>query len=148
MGYKRVEYTVDFSQQSNIKCNEFMKSEQYSWQNEFRIAIDFSEGNFSQEILNNVTDFAKITFPGKIIKSNNPLFLTDKFYFEIGNIRDICVCLPTDEFLNFEKITLIIDKEPMSIQPFEMKRQERPTFYRGLIRNGNYDYMTTSIEFI
>jgi len=36
------------------------------WQNEFRIALDLSKNKFHPEILKKVTDFAKITFPGKI----------------------------------------------------------------------------------
>jgi tetratricopeptide (TPR) repeat protein len=147
LAYKRVKYNIDFSQPPKSKCDEFMKSEQYSWQKEFRIVIDFSEGKFSEELLNNVTDFAKHTFQSKIEKDTNPLSLADYFYLDIGNISDICVRITTDELVNLDKTQLSIIIEPNKIAPFDPQRKPRPTFCKGVVitkdDDGKYNFAFT-----
>lgn len=139
LAYNKVSYDVDLYEKFNY--SEFHKSKSYSWQNEFRISLDFSEGRFSSTLLEKVTDFAKLTFPGKIEIDNNPLSLSDWIYFEIGNIRDICKCVEVDELFN-EKFSFYIEKEPTLVKSYEIPHKPRPTFCKGvtevLFPNGEY----------
>ena len=139
LAYDKVSYDVDLYEKFNY--SEFHKSKSYSWQNEFRISIDFSEGRFSSTMLEKVTDFAKLTFPGKLEIDNNPLSLSDWIYFEIGDIRDICQCVEVDELFG-EKFTIHIEKEPTLVKPYETPQKPRPTFCKGVIEvvfpNGKY----------
>ena len=128
--YNRVSYDVDLYEEFNY--SEFHKSKSYSWQNEFRISIDFSEGKFSTAMLDKVTDFAKLTFPGKIEIDNNPLSLSDWIYFEIGDIRDICQCIEVENLFNSDEISIEIDKEPSPVEPYETPHIPRPTFCKGV----------------
>ena len=63
--FMTVEYNVTFSH--GQPYNEFCKSLDYSWQNEFRIVLDLAQGKFDPETLKDVTDFARLTFPGEIV---------------------------------------------------------------------------------
>lgn len=128
--YNRVSYDVDLYEEFNY--SEFHKSKSYSWQNEFRISIDFSEGKFSTAMLDEVTDFAKMTFPKKIEIDENPLSLSDWIYFEIGDIRDICECVEIDSLFSSDEISINIDKEPPFIEPYETPHKPRPTFCKGV----------------
>ena len=130
MAYKRVQYGIDMSQQ--FQYNEFRKSESYSWQKEFRIAIDFSEGKFSSAILDNLTDFAKLTFPGRIEEDTNPRSLEDWFYLEIGDIRKICVCMQTEELVNTSDFAFSVKNPSKRIASFNPKRDPRLTFCKGV----------------
>ncbi|MDE6891591.1 MAG: hypothetical protein K2P50_07335 [Lachnospiraceae bacterium] len=62
--FQRIEYDVDFSVEKPY--DEFCKALSYSYQNEFRIALDLAKVRFHPEQLKDVTDFAQLTFPGKI----------------------------------------------------------------------------------
>ena len=130
MAYDRVKYDVDLSQP--LQFSEFHKSKSYKWQNEFRIAIDFSEGKFSSEILNNTTDFAKLTFPGKITVDTNPHSLSNTMYLEIGDIRDISVCVSVDELIGESELNIDCNKSPVFIPPSYPERNPRPTFCKGV----------------
>ena len=92
-------------------------------------------------MLEKVTDYAKLTFPGKIEIDNNPLSLSDWIYFEIGDIRDICQCVEFDELFG-EKLTIHIEKEPTLVKPYETPQKPRPTFCKGVTEvvfpNGEY----------
>ena len=139
LAYNKVSYDIDLYEKFNY--SEFHKSKSYSWQNEFRISLDFSEGRFSSTMLEKVTDYAKLTFPGKIEIDNNPLSLSDWIYFEIGDIRDICQCVEFDELFG-EKLTIHIEKEPTLVKPYETPQKPRPTFGKGVTEvvfpNGEY----------
>lgn len=58
--FQRIEYDVDFSVEQPY--DEFCKASSYSYQNEFRIALDLAKGRFNPEQLKDVTDFALLTF--------------------------------------------------------------------------------------
>lgn len=49
LAYNNVSYDVDLYEK--FKYSEFHKSRSYSWQNEFRISMDFSEGRFSSAMM-------------------------------------------------------------------------------------------------
>ena len=131
LAYNKVSYDVDLY--DKFDYSEFHKSKSYSWQNEFRISLDFSEGKFSPAILENVTDFAKMTFPGKIETDNNPLSLSDWTYFEIGDIRDICQCIEVDDLFSENSTSIQIKQEPSFVEPYETPHKARPTFCKGVI---------------
>ena len=129
LAYGSVSYDVDFG--GKYTFDEFHKSKSYSWQNEFRISLDFSEGRFSPAMLDEVTDYAKLTFPGKIVVDENPLSLSDWIYFEIGDIRDICQCVDIDELFS-DSFSFHFTKEPTVIQPYGTLQEPRPTFYKAV----------------
>lgn len=126
---KRVSYSVDFSQ--SFKYSEFCKSRSYAWQNEFRISLDLSEGKFHPEILGKVTDYAKLTFQGKIEEDTREDSKQDDLLITIGSIRDICVAMPVSELLNVEN-ALFLDSSttPQLITEYDNKCEPRPTFLR------------------
>ncbi len=129
--FMRVDYNVEFS--VSQPYDEFCKSPAYSWQKEFRIALDLAQGKFDPNTLNDVTDFARLTFPGKIVEDTNPDSLADSITLNIGDIRDICVSIPTSEFVECNNILMHIPKTsfpPKLIVPMEVPRPARPTFFK------------------
>jgi len=95
--FQRVEYAVNFSLERPY--NEFCKASSYAYQNEFRIALDLAMGKFNPEILKDITDFARLTFPGKIEEDTNPDSLSDSLTLDIGDIRDISISVPSSDLL-------------------------------------------------
>ena len=140
LNYDKVYYDLDLHDTFNY--SEFHKSKSYSWQNEFRISVDFTEGKFSPIVLDELTDFAKLTFPGKIEIDTNPLSLSDRIYFEIGDIRDICQCVDIERMFGESPDFIQIEKEPTPIEPYKAYHEPRPTFCKGvmevLLPDGNY----------
>ncbi|MBD5541523.1 MAG: hypothetical protein HDR00_10115 [Lachnospiraceae bacterium] len=130
--FQRVEYDVDFSVEQPY--DEFCKALSYAYQNEFRIALDLAKGKFNPEQLKDVTDFARLTFPGKIEEDTNPDSLSDSLTLNIGNIRDISISIPTSELLDDDfkfppGLTI-----PQIIPPMRMPREPMPTFFRFAIK--------------
>lgn len=126
--FQRIEYDVDLSVERPY--DEFCKASSYSYQNEFRIALDLAKGRFNPEQLKDVTDFARLTFPGKIEEDTNPDSLSDSLTLNIGNIRDISISVPTSDLLNdcFEfPIGLM---PPQIISPMMMPKEPMPTFFK------------------
>ncbi len=129
--FMRVDYNVEFS--TSQPYDEFCKSPAYSWQKEFRIALDLAQGKFDPDTLDNVTDFARLTFPGKIIEDKNPDSLADAITLNIGDIRDICISIPISKFVECKDILAHIPKKsfpPKLIAPMEVPRPARPTFFK------------------
>ena len=129
--FKRVEYNVEFS--TGCPYNEFCKSPSYAWQKEFRIALDLAQGKFDQDTLKNVTDFARLTFPGRIVEDTNPDSLADSLTLNIGNIRDIGIAIPTSEFIECDDILQYIPNAlfpPQAMEPLEVPRPAYPTFFK------------------
>lgn len=144
--YDKVLYDVDLY--DSFQYDEFHKSKSYSWQNEFRVSIDFSGGRFSQTILDNTTDFAKLTFPGTISIDTDPLSLSNSIYFEIGDLRDICFTVEIAEL--FDKgFSFTLKKKPDIISAYETPHNQRTTFCKGvtefLLPDGKY-HMAISKE--
>ena len=92
-----------------LEMKEFHKTRSCAWQNEFRIAIDFTQGKFSPAMFKEVPDFAKLTFPRKIEINSNPLSVSDRIYFEIGDIRDICQCVEVEELFSERHFIIILE---------------------------------------
>ena len=126
--FQRVEYDVDFSAEQPY--DEFCKAFSYAYQNEFRIALDLANGKFNPEQLKDVTDFARLTFPGKIEEDTNSDSLSDWLILNIGNIRDISISIPASDLLN-DGFKLSTDlTPPRIILPMRMPRKPKPTFFR------------------
>lgn len=132
--YKRVRYHVDLTEQRFY--NEFSKGKSYSWQNEFRVAIDLSDGKFTQKILDDTTDYAKLTLPGKIELDTRKDSIADSITLNIGDIRDISIAVPTKKIVNFESLERIESKfiPPSKIIPLDPPREPRATFYRPVVQ--------------
>lgn len=130
--FKRVEYDVDFSTEKPY--DEFCKAISYAYQNEFRIALDLAKGKFNPEQLKDVTDFARLTFLGKIEEDANPDSLSDSLILNIGNIRDISISVPTSDLLNDGFEFPIGLMSPRIILPMMMPREPMPTFFK-LVKN-------------
>ncbi len=126
--FQRVEYDVSFSAEQPY--DEFCKASSYEYQNEFRIALDLAMGKFNPEILKDVTDFARLTFSGKIEEDTNPDSLSDSLTLNIGDIRDISISVPSSDLLKddfkFPDGLMI----PRTILPMRMPRKRMPTFFK------------------
>lgn len=129
-GAKRVQYVVDLTKLSEY--NEFSKSKSYSWQNEFRVAIDLSEGKADKEAWESMTNLSRIMFSrqgGKFDMNAERIPITLK----IGDVRDICVKLSTKELvelkLPFEKFLV----KPILLKPIEPPRKPIVTSYKPVI---------------
>jgi len=127
VGAKRVRYEVDLKISSEY--DEFSKSKIYSWQNEFRIAVDLSNGEADKEAWENMTDFCMTGFlkiGGKVNLNADRVPIT----LQIGNIRDICVSISTEKLINlpFEKFLF----KPISLKPIEPPRKPYVTGYRPI----------------
>lgn len=135
--YGRVRYGIDFTNFNQY--NEFVKSELYQYQNEFRISMDFSEGRYSSKVLDRVNKVTKLSFGRNIEIDNNPLSLEESIFFDIGDIHDICTVIPTVTL--FENNSLQIDEEhqivPQIVQSYHPKHDPRPTFCRGIVKKTN-----------
>lgn len=126
--FQRVEYDVDFSVEQPY--DEFCKAFSYAYQNEFRIVLDLANGKFNPEQLSDVTDFARLTFPGKIEEDTNPDSLSDSLTLNIGNIRDISISISTYDLLNDNLKFPIGLTSPRIILPMRMPRKPKPTFFK------------------
>lgn len=130
VSYKRVSYDVDVS--VNKIYSEFHKTPEYSYQREFRIAVDLTEGRFDKETLQNVTDYAKLTFPGRLEEDTYPDSIADSMTIKIGSIRDICDLYSIDEFLKNLGGSEATFAPPPYIRTLDTPRSQRPTFFKPI----------------
>ena len=126
--FQRVEYDVNFS--VDQPYDEFCKASSYAFQNEFRIALDLAMGKFNPEMLKDVTDFAHLTFPGKIEEDTNPDSLSDSLILNIGDIRDISISVPSSDLLKDDFMFPNGLTSPRTILPMRMPREPMPTFFK------------------
>jgi TPR repeat protein len=133
--YKRVSYNVELSK--DFKYSEFCKAAPYSYQNEFRIALDLSQNKFTDNMLIEATDFAKIELVrllnGRELRDENPDSIKDTLTLNIGNIRDICQSMPISELL-YLKHNILKEKlpSPEQITPLYSTHEPRPTLCRPI----------------
>jgi hypothetical protein len=136
VGAKRVQYLIDLTK--FIEYDEFTKTSSYSWQNEYRIALDLSNGKADQqawvedEYKTNMTDFCKIMFlnQGGKVDANlkrEPTILT------IGDIRDICATVTTNEIINLQLPFDKLKANPSFLAPLEPPRKPVVTAYRPVM---------------
>lgn len=126
--FQRVEYDVNLSVEQPY--DEFCKASSYAYQNEFRIALDLANGKINPKILNDVTDFARLTFPGKIEEDTNPDSLSDSLTLYIGDIRGISISVPSSDLINADFKFPAGLMPPRNILPMRMPRKPMPTFFK------------------
>lgn len=129
-GAKRVDYSVDLSK--TAVYDEFSKASTYSWQNEYRIAIDLSDGCIDQQSWDGMTDFARLTFMnqgGRVHRGDEREPITVK----IGDIRNACIVITTSDLVDlrlpFDRLTNI-SVPPDLVRP----RRPRATSFKPIIR--------------
>ena len=125
--FRRVSYDINLGYEKYY--DEFHKSPTYKWQNEFRIALDLAKGKFNANTLENVTDFAKLTFPGQIEKDTNPDSIADTLTLEIGDLHDISISIPTKDFVsdNINSIEMVL---PKIVKELNIPKPNYPTFFK------------------
>ena len=163
LAFRRVSYDVDLN--SSDAYNEFHKTKAYADQKEFRIALDLTEGRIDKQTLDNVTDFAvmqyldscgkvgmgraatvpltvdeKIAYKERKFRDiidvdKNSDSLGDTLTLKIGDIRDIAIALPIEQFLDVTSADLFTEKgfkPPRQVAPFVPPRQPKPTFFKEI----------------
>ncbi len=163
LAFRRVSYDVDLN--STDEYNEFHKAKAYADQKEFRIALDLTEGQIDKYTLDSASDFAVMQYLDSIGKvgmnraatvpltddekiayqegrfrdiigvDKNPESLSDTLTLKIGNIQDIAVALPIEQFLELKGIDLFTKKgftAPQKVAPYVPPRQRKPTFFKEI----------------
>ncbi|MEA5151849.1 MAG: hypothetical protein VB039_04510 [Oscillospiraceae bacterium] len=123
---KRVSYDINLENEQYY--DEYHKSPAYSWQKEFRLVLDLAKGKFDAATLENVTDFAKMTFLGKIELDTNPDSIADSLTLDIGDIHDISVSIPIMDFCDEYCNKHLPVPEPF--EELDIPRPNYPTFFR------------------
>ena len=163
LAFRRVSYDVNLS--SSDAYNEFHKTKAYAGQKEFRIALDLTEGHVDKQTLDSATDFAVMQYLDSIGKigmdraatvpltddekiaykerrfrdiidvDKNPESLNDTLTLDIGDIQDIAVTLPIEQFLELKGTGIFTEKgfkPPQQVAPFVPPRQPKPTFFKEI----------------
>lgn len=96
VGAKRVQY-VDVA--TFTKYDEFTKHTSYSWQNEFRVALDLSCGHADNVAWKRMTDACRVMFlqQGGTVDHGAQREATT---VTVGDIRDICAVVDTSELID------------------------------------------------
>ena len=131
IAFKKVSY--DIGVRGYGFYDEFSKSVSYSWQNEYRISVDLSQGKMSEEEWEQSTDFARLT-SGGIATYPDP----GNLLMDIGDIRNISILVGIEDFidLNFLNMTERSKAvpQPQYIKPLETPRELRMTMYRLFVK--------------
>ena len=133
--YKRVRYNLDFSKACSY--SEFNKDASYAWQREFRISLDLSEKRVSKRTWDSMSDFVRIQYPWKVDNDDNSDFNAEALTIHIGDIRDICMEVPTSEFV--KNIDKLIDKKyipPAKVSILDTPQEPYMGVFRPVIRRG------------
>jgi len=129
VGAKRVQYLVDLSK--STEYDEFTKHGSYSWQNEYRIALDLSHGLADLPAWESMSDACRHMF----LKQGGRVSFCAKrepTILKIGDIREACVTVAT-----WDLIDLRLPNDRLNaIQvppPLTPPRQPVVTTYRPVI---------------
>lgn len=129
IGAKRVQYLTDLT--SFTEYDEFTKTSSYSWQNEFRIALDLSNGHADQKAWERMTDLARIMFMNQGGKVDHDL-KREPTTLRLGDIWDICTTVTTSDLIDlrlpFDQLTGIT-----VLSPLEPPRRPVVTIYKPII---------------
>ena len=130
VGAKRVQYSVDLTKFTEY--DEFTKTNSYSWQNEYRIALDLSNGQADQQAWESMTDFCRITFlnQGGKVDSNAK---REPTILRIGDIRDVCTTVPTSDLISLQLPFDRLKANPVLLAPIEPPRTPVVTTYRPVM---------------
>jgi len=127
VGAKRIRYEVDLRLSSEY--DEFSKSKLYSWQNEFRIAVDLSDGKADKETWESMTGFCRSDFlnnGGEVNMNADRTPIT----LQIGNIRDLCVSISTEDLINLNLPNEKFLYKPTVLKPLEPPKKPCVTVYK------------------
>lgn len=96
-GAKRVEYFVDLTKLAEY--DEFTKHDSYSWQNEYRLALDLNTGLADLQAWEGMTDACKAMF---LSQGGRVSFHAERkpIVLKIGDIRDACITIPTWDLID------------------------------------------------
>lgn len=87
-------------------------------------------GKFSSKTLESVTDFAKATFMGlKIETDQNEDSIADELIIDIGDIRDICLVVSAEELVSGKVDLSEVQMSPISNFDFQLSREKYYTFW-------------------
>lgn len=126
--FHKVEYAVDLTYEQPY--DEFAKSIKYSYQNEFRIALDLALGKFSPKTLEKVAYCAKATFLGPKIETDQKKdSIADELIIDIGDIRDICLVVSAEELAAGKVDLSEVQMSPISNFDFHIPREPYYTFW-------------------
>lgn len=130
VGAKRVQYSVDLTKFTEY--DEFTKANSYTWQNEYRIALDLSNGHADQQAWKSMTDFCRIMFlnQGGKVDSNAK---REPTILRIGDIRDVCTTVATNELINLQLPLDKLKANPSFLAPIEPPRRPVVTAYRPVM---------------
>ena len=131
LGAKRVTYDVDLT--AIAEYDGFSKVPSYSWQNEFRVAVDISEGRIDRATWESMTDFARIMFLNQggrvdMAAERKPLVL------DVGDLHDICIAIPTSDLISLSLPIEQFVTPPLLMPPFLPPRRPAATAYRPVIQ--------------
>lgn len=126
MGYGLVNYTL--SDDKRAECDEFTKSKEYAWQQEFRIAIDLGSPKF-------------------YVKTNQIGYdeERDAIIIDIGDIRDIAVLISTESFVNLDlsgECNYALAQNPAPICPFYPPVKNKTTYACPVFKSGDTLYLS------
>lgn len=131
LGAMRVSYNADLS--AHVEYDGFSKVKSYSWQNEFRVAVDISEGKVDQSTWESMTDFARLMFlnqGGRVDTTidRKPLIV------DAGDLRDICVDISTTDLISLKLPLQRLVDPPYHLSPFLPPRKSSVTPYKPVIQ--------------
>jgi hypothetical protein len=144
MGANHVRYDINF-QESSV-YDDFSKTPEYSWQNEFRLAIDVNVGKADRLAWHRMTDLARIMFLNHGGSMNDydhcsivsqdvsldqpaPRIVRNPVTLQIGSIRDFAASISTEEFIRLDFPTDEFRSVPTSVEPVLPPRPPTPTSY-------------------
>jgi hypothetical protein len=130
VGARRVQYLVDLTKFAEY--DEFKKSISYDWQNEYRIALDLSDGKADKQAWDDMTDMCRIMFlnQGGKVDANAK---REPVLFNIGDIRDVCVSVATRDLINLDLPFDRLKAQPSFLAPVEPPRRPVVTTYRPVM---------------
>lgn len=130
VGARRVQYSVDLTKFTVY--DEFTRCNSYSWQNEYRIALDLSNGHADEQAWNSMTDLCKVMFlkQGGKVDSNAK---REPNILRIGDIRDLCMTVATSDLINLRLPFDRLKANPVDLTPIEPPRRPIVTTYRPVM---------------
>lgn len=135
LGWKKINYDIDVNCPHSSLYDEFTKNTDYSWQNEFRIALDLSphEAVFSEGI-GKMSDLAILLGAPSPKKDK---WLLEPLPLQIGDIRNICQSISIDQFIDEKQFEIITRDLPSpkavdNVQSFN--RRPKMTAFRPIIK--------------
>jgi hypothetical protein len=131
LGFQRIAYDADLS--LNAEYDGFSKAKAYSWQNEFRVAVDISEGKVDRATWESMTDFARIMFLSQggqvdMTADRKPLLL------DVGDLHDICIDMPTCDLVALKLPVERFVTPPRCLSPFHPPRKQSIAPYKPVVQ--------------